>query len=134
MEIFLGLIVLFSMPCKFCYVHILEYYESPFSKENFGAGSILAAIVFLLYLFSIFYIGIDGLYDLSERRKDMDKFWIFFIEPSFGFAIAIFNKVAADGYLESNNFSSNKFFKDISRLVGLVGWLLIGRLAWIIFF
>lgn len=124
METLLAIIVLLSLPCYLGFRHMLEYYDAPFSKDNFGIGAALATVLLVLYIISFFYLRIDELYDLSEGRK-RDKFAIFFIEPTIGFGIAIFNKVAAEYMFNFNTLSSIKFLKEICTFVG---WLLIIRL------
>jgi len=122
MEYTFAIICLLSIPVYLGFRHVREYYENPFSKENFGIDSLLALITYFSYFCIFIYLGINGLYELNELGRQSRKFATFFIYPSIGFGLAIFPKIASEYLLEAFSINSLRFQY---QLCAFVGWLLI---------
>ncbi len=129
MEIIFALTFLFSVPLYLGARHIIEYYDAPFSRENFGKASLLATVLYLLYLIAFLRLGTDGLYELKEFGSIVRKFSIFFIYPSIGFGLAIFPKLASEYIFNAYSMALLNFQY---QLCSLIGWLLIIYLAGIL--
>jgi hypothetical protein len=126
MEIIFALICLLSAPLYLGARHIIEYYDAPFSKENFGKASLLAAVLYFLYLATFLRLGTDGLYELKQFGNVVKKFSTFFIYPSIGFGLAIFPKLASEYIFNAYSMALLNFQY---QLCSLIGWLHIIYLA-----
>jgi hypothetical protein len=133
MEALVGFIILLSFPLYFGYQHISYFSESPFSYRYFGITSILASVLFLLYLFLFFYLGLDGLYELTRRGRKSFNIVSAFLLPSIGFGIAIFNIMAADFMKDFEDPSANKYYRTNRLTACILGWLIIAFLMWNIY-
>jgi len=126
MEYTFAIICLLSLPLYLGFRHSVEYYEGPFSKENFGVSSLLALILFCSYFVIFINLGIEELYELKELGRQSRKFATFFIYPSIGFGLAIFPKMASEYIFDAFSMASLRFQ---FQLCAFIGWLLIAYLA-----
>lgn len=133
MEALVGFIILLSFPFYLGYQHISYFSKDPFSYRYFGITSMLASVLFLLYLLLFFHLGKDGLYEvIGGGRRTIKAIWVFFV-PSFGFGIAIFNVVAVDFIADLEDASANKYYRTNRLTASTFGWLIIGFTAWNIY-
>ena len=126
MEITFAIICLLSIPLYLGFRQLVEYYDGPFSKENFGLLSLLALIIYFVYFGVFIYLGIDGLYELKELGRQSRKFATFFIYPSIGFGLAIFPKITSEYIFDAFSMASLRFQY---QLCSFIGWLSIAYLA-----
>lgn len=133
MEALVGFIILLSFPFYLGYKHISYFSKAPFSYRYFGITSILASVLYLLYLLLFFYVGLDGLYELTWRGRKSFTTVSAFILPSFGFGIAIFNVIAVDFINTINGPSTNTYYRRNRVTVGILGWFIIGFLMWVMY-
>ena len=119
METLVQLVVLVSLPIYLGVRHYSEY-ES-FDNTLWGLSEKFATGLLLAYVCFFLLVGKEYLYSLQEFGADYRKFSTFFIYPSFGFAIAMFPRIAAeycDNYIDLAAAG-------MCRVVSIFGWLLL---------
>ena len=122
-------LILISVPVILGAKHIYEY-SIIIDKYTFGYPERIAALLFILYIIFIVFLGMEKLFELQTYARGGRRYMTFFVYPSFGFGLAIFPKAASHFTGMYDQLAST----GMARGVAIWGWFAIVYVAIIVVF